>query len=200
MASDYARLLPDVTTEAPLDRAVLTAFVEMVMQAGDGHVAEVGCGAGRVTAHLAGVGLQVVGLDVSPGMATVARSRHPHLAFAVAHAAALPLRPGALAGLAAWYSLIHMPTELLPGVLTEFARVMRPGAPVVLAFQSGEGERVDRATSYGHPVPLSYYRHRTQDVADVLGGAGFALHATVRREATQAHETTPQSFLLAQRR
>jgi ubiquinone/menaquinone biosynthesis C-methylase UbiE len=200
VASDYARLLPDVTTEAPLDRAVLAAFVEMVKQSGDGLVAEVGCGSGRVTAHLADAALRIVGLDLSPGMATVARSARPDLAFAVAHAGALPLRSGTLGGLVAWYSLINLRTDLLPGVLAEFARVTRPGAPVVVAFQSGDGERVDRTTAYGHPVPLTYYRHRVEDVADSLAAAHLTLHATVRREPLRAHETTPQAFLLAQRR
>jgi ubiquinone/menaquinone biosynthesis C-methylase UbiE len=200
VASDYARLLPDVTTEAPLDRAVLAAFVEMVKQSGDGLVAEVGCGSGRVTAHLADAALRIVGLDLSPGMATVARSARPDLAFAVAHAGALPIRSGALGGLIAWYSLINLRTDHLPGVLAEFARVTRPGAPVVVAFQSGGGERVDRTTAYGHPVPLTYYRHRIEDVTDALASADFALHATVRREPSAAHETTPQAFLLAQRR
>lgn len=55
-------------------------------------------------------------------------------------------------------------------------------------------------TSYGHPVPLTYYRHRIADVAVALAGAGFTLHATVRREPSLVHETTPQAFLLAQRR
>lgn len=200
VAADYALLLPDVTAEAPLDRAVLAAFTEMVKQSGDGLVAEVGCGSGRITAHLADAALRVVGLDLSSGMTTVSRSARPDLAFAVADAGALSLRAGALGGLVAWYSLIHVPTDLLPGVLDEFARVTRPGAPVVVAFQSGEGERVDRPTSYGHPVPLTYYRHRVRDMEDALAGAHFALHATVHREPSRAHETTPQAFLLAQRR
>lgn len=134
VASDYARLLPDMSSDAPLDRAVLTAFVEMVEQSGDGPVADIGCGSGRVTAHLADAALRIIGLDLSPGMATVARFARPDLAFAVAHAGALPLRSGALAGLVAWYSLINLPGELLPEVLGEFARVVRPGAPVVVAF------------------------------------------------------------------
>ena len=200
VALDYARLLTDVTAEAPLDRAVLSAFTEMVKQSGDGLVAEVGCGSGRITAHLADAALRIVGLDLSRGMATVARSARPDLGFAVANAGALPIRSGALGGLVAWYSLIHLPTDLLPGVLAEFARVTRPGAPVVVAFQSGGGELVERTTAYGHPVPLTYYRHRIEDMADALAGADLALHATVRREQSQAHETTPQAFLLAQRR
>jgi ubiquinone/menaquinone biosynthesis C-methylase UbiE len=189
-----------VTAEAPLDRAVLAAFVEMVKQSGDGLVAEVGCGSGRVTAHLADAALRIVGLDLSPAMATVARSARPDIAFAVAHAGALPIRSGALGGLVAWYSLINLPTDHLPAVLAEFARVMQPGAPVVVAFQCGEGERVDRTIAYGHSVPMTYYRHRIGDVVDALVGEGFALHATVRREQSRAHEYTPQALMIAHRR
>ena len=199
VAANYARLLPDVTAEAPLDRAVLGAFTEMVKQSGDGLVAEVGCGSGRITAHLADAALRIFGLDLSPGMTMVARSARPDLAFAVADAGRLPLRSGALGGLVAWYSLINMPSDVLPGVLTEFARVTRPGAPVVVAFQSGAGERVDRTGAYGLPVTFTYYRHRVQDMEDALFGADFGLHATVRREPSQGHETTPQTFLLAVR-
>ena len=199
VATTYARLLPDMSLEEPLDRAVLTAFVAMVGRP-VGFVAEVGCGSGRVTAHLAQAGLPMVGLDLSPGMVAVARAGHSHLGFVAADAGALPLRSGCLSGVVAWYSLINLPTDLLTGVFGEFARVTRPGAPVVLAFQSGEGERVDRPTAYGHPVPLTYYRHRVEDVAGALAHAGFVLHATVRREPESAHETTPQAFLLARRR
>lgn len=198
VAPDYARLLPDMSVEAPLDRAVLAAFVGLA-RPGDGPVAEIGCGSGRVTAHLADEGLRMVGLDLSPCMVAMARSVRPDLALAVAHAEALPVRSGCLGGLVAWYSPIHLPTDRLPGVLAEFARVTSPGAPVVVAFQCGQGERVDRDTAYGHPVPLTYHRHRVQDVADALSAAGFALHASLRREPSQAHETVPQAFLLARR-
>ena len=197
VAPDYARLLPDMRVEAPPDLAVLSAFVALVEQSEAGPVAEVGCGSGRVTAHLADTGLPMLGLDLSPGMVAAARSAHPDLPFAAAHAGALPLRSGALAGLVAWYSLIHLPSTVLPEVLDEFARVLRPGAPLVVAFQSGRGERVDRATSYGHPVPLSYFRHRVEDVADALAGASFTLQETVHREPSLVHETTAQAFLVA---
>lgn len=200
VASNYARMLPDVSAEAPLDRAVLLAFAEMVRLAGDGLVAEVGCGSGRVTAHLADASLRIVGLDLSPGMVTVAQSARPDLGFAAADAAELPIRSGALAGLIAWYSLTNLPTDLLPGVFAGFARVLRPGAPVLVAFPCGEGQTVQRTSSYGHPVSLTFYRHRLTAVADALMAAGLEPYATVRREQSLVHETTPQAFLLAHRR
>ena len=182
-----------------MDRAVLAAFVEMA-EAVDGFALEVGCGSGRVTAYLADAGLPIFGIDLSPGMARIARSARPDLAFTAAHAGALPLRDGAVRGLVAWYSLINLPSDALPGVAAEFARVARPGAPILVAFQSGDGEQVVRETSYGHDVALTYYRHRVADVSAALADAGLALHATVQRRPRpdMGHETTPQAFLLTQ--
>ena len=200
VAPAYAALLPDLSVEAPLDRAVLAAFVETVGEAGGGLVAEVGCGSGRVTAHLADAGLRVVGLDLAPAMARAARTARPDLLVAAADTLALPLRTGALGGLVSWYSVVTTPPAQLPAVVAECARVLRPGAPVVVAFQSGNGERVDRSTSYGLPVSLTYYRHSLDLVVQALEAADLVLRATVRREPSLAHETTPQALLLAERR
>lgn len=199
MAVDYARLLPDMSLEAPLDRAVLRGFTEMVLEGGNHLVVEVGCGSGRVTRHLAEAGLTVVGFDLSLEMVRLARESGADVPFGVAHAGALPLSGGRFGGVVCWYSLINLPAEALPGVCVELARVACPGAPVVIAFQSGAGEKVERESSYGRPVPLTYYRHRAEDMVQALVDAGFTMHATVRREQALAFESTPQTALLARR-
>ena len=132
-------------------------------------------------------------------MVTVASSLRPDIPFAAAHMGALPVRTGVLAGVVAWYSVINLPAVALPQVFGEFGRVMSPGAPVLLAFQCGEEERVDRTSAYGHPVPMIYYRHALDDMATALVEAGFRLHSTLRREPELGHETTPQGFLMAHR-
>lgn len=199
VAREYARLVPDMTLETPLDRAILAAFAEMVNEHADALVAEVGCGSGRVTKHLSDAGLRIVGLDLSPAMVEIARASHTRLPFAAAQAAALPLGTGALGGLISWYSLINLPTGALPEVFTEFARVTRPGAPVAVAFQCGDGQRVDRTTSYGQSVLLTYYRHRIDDVSEALEAAGFAPYASVNRAAVLPFESTSQAILLVRR-
>lgn len=113
-------MLPDLTLEAPLDRAVLSAFVGMLNGQQCALVAEVGCGSGRVAAHLPDAGLPVIGLDLSPAMATVASSLRPAISFAAAHMGALPLNPHVLAGVVAWYSVMNLPAEALPQVFGEF--------------------------------------------------------------------------------
>ena len=83
VALDYADLLRDALAASPHDRAVLGLFAELVLAAGGGPVADLGCGPGRVTAHLARLGLDAFGIDLSPGMVEVARRDHPGLRFAV---------------------------------------------------------------------------------------------------------------------
>ena len=199
VAEDYARLLSESVTDEPLDRAVLAAFIELVKSTGGGPVADVGCGTGRLTAQLADADLDVLGLDLSEGMVRVGHAARPDLSFTVGHAAALPLRSGAVGGVMAWYSLINTRPDLIPSALAEFCRVLRPGGPLVLAFQSGQGERVDRETAYGHALPITYFRHRVEDVTDAALAVGFRIYATVQRHPALPHETTPQVFILALR-
>lgn len=60
-----------------MDRAVLAGFAELVQAAGAGPVADLGCGPGRVTAHLDALGLPAFGVDLSPEMVALARRHLP---------------------------------------------------------------------------------------------------------------------------
>ena len=79
LARNYARLVPDMSLKAVLDRAVLRAFAEMLTEDSEAVVADVGCGAGRVTKYLHDTALRIVGLDLAPGMASIAQTSHPKL-------------------------------------------------------------------------------------------------------------------------
>ena len=112
----------------PWLRAALVAFVEQVRPLGP--VMDVGCGPGTVTAYLAGLGLDVSGVDLSPHMGDHAHRLHPGQRFAVASATDLGLAPASLGGLLGWWSLFNLPRCVLPEVLVvrPGARARRPGA------------------------------------------------------------------------
>ncbi|HAN36452.1 MAG: methyltransferase domain-containing protein [Ilumatobacteraceae bacterium] len=183
--------------EGPIDRALLGAFVELMAHADGRPVADVGCGPGRVAALLAAQGLDVIGVDASPGMLAVARRTHPGIRFELGLLTDLPVPDGSLAGAVCWYSIIHTPAEHLGTVGAELLRALAPGAHLLVAFQAGNGERVHRSEVHGRPVSLTSYRHAPDEVAGCLAGAGLQVLARAVREAESAHESTPQAFILA---
>jgi SAM-dependent methyltransferase len=195
IAEDYAALFRDQLAVRPLDRALLAGFAELVGEGG--RVADLGCGPGVVTAHLASLGLSAFGLDLSEGMLAIARRENPGLRFEQGSMRHLDLPDGALGGVVSWYSTIHTPQEELPAVYAEFRRVLAPGGHLLLAFQCGDEPR-RHERPWGHPVTLDFRRMRPERVVTLLEAAGFTLvQQTVRTADTDQGESTPQAFLIA---
>lgn len=133
VAASYADLVRNILSETPYERAILALFADLVHAAGGGPVVDVGCGPGRITAHLHELGVDSFGIDLSPGMINVARRDHPGLRFEVGSMTDLDLAEGSVAGLVAWYSLIHIPDAWISSVFAHFRRVLRPGGPLLVS-------------------------------------------------------------------
>ncbi|HWG28058.1 class I SAM-dependent methyltransferase [Actinospica sp.] len=177
VAESYAEQTRDALSGVPFLRAALRLFADSVHDRGGGVVADVGCGPGHVTAHLQTLGVDVVGIDLSPAMIDVARRDHPHLAFTVGSMTRLGVPDGALSGLLAFWSLIHIPDDEIPGVLGEFRRVLRPDAPLLVGFHLGDRSRLKTQGYGGHPMKVYVHRRPAERVAGWLREAGFVVTA-----------------------
>jgi SAM-dependent methyltransferase len=197
VAEEYAAHFRDELVRRPLERAVLGLFAELV--GGDGPVADLGCGPGRSTAHLASLGVNVFGLDLSESMLAIARRENPGLRFEQGSMLELDLPDGTLAGAMSFYSSIHTPVDRLPALFAEFHRVLTPGAPLLVAFQAGDEHR-HHDRPFGIPVSLTFQRRQPDHIAELLTAAGFTLMSrTVREPDPVLEETSPQAFLIARR-
>ncbi|MEO6086487.1 MAG: class I SAM-dependent methyltransferase [Umezawaea sp.] len=177
VAAGYADLLRDAMADEPHLRAALALFADLVRTAGDGPVCDIGCGPGRLTADLRDLGLDAFGIDLSPAMIDVARRDHPDLRFEVGSMTDPVLADASLAGLFAWFSLIHIPDDEIPTVLAHFRRVLRPGGPLLVAFHVGD-ETVLKTVGYGgHPMNVHIHRRRPATVSAWLRDAGFTVDA-----------------------
>lgn len=199
VAADYARMLRDDLEADPYDRAMLALFAEQVRAGGNRTVADVGCGPGRITAHLATLGLEAFGIDLSPGMIEVARRDHPQLRFTVGSMTDLDLPDGELGGLLAWFSTIHLPADQMPVACAELHRILAPGGRALLAFQVGD-ERLRREQAYGHRVTYDIYRRRPEQVEALLTAAGFTPLARLIREPDGMPAGTPPAAYLLVRK
>lgn len=181
VAESYGRLSAPIAEDVQ-DRALLTAFADLVREDGGGPVADLGCGTGRVTAYLASAGLEVAGIDLSPEMLAVARRNHPELRFSEGSLLGPDLPDGGLAGAVAWYSIIHTPPARLPEVCAEMFRVLRPGGHLQLAFQVGD--QWQHLTDWqGHDgLSLDAYRQPVERVGELVVDAGFEVLTQVLRD------------------
>jgi ubiquinone/menaquinone biosynthesis C-methylase UbiE len=201
MAEQYYELFRAEFDDAPLDRALLNGFAEMVRRDHpDPQLLEVGSGPGSVAAHLHQLGLPVRGIDLSPVMVELARREHPGVSFDVGEMGALDVADAGMAGVVAWYSLIHVPVSRRPRVISEFYRVLRPGGYALLAFQIGD-DTLHLDEAFGHEVSLDFHRLQPDAVVALLDDEGFELTARLVKapESTSAAAKIPQGFLIARK-
>nr|WP_314141745.1 methyltransferase domain-containing protein [uncultured Rhodococcus sp.] len=194
VAESYADLVRDELDGRHLEHGLLATFADRVSSGG---VLEVGCGTGRITEHLHRLGLEVAGMDLSPNMIEVARREYPHLRFGVGSMEALDAGDSSLAGIVAWYSIIHTPPQQLSAIFDELHRVLVPEGLLLLAFQAGN-ERVRLEQAYGHSVSYDAYRLDPDVVAGMLVETNFEVDVRVHR-APMGYESTSQAFLIARK-
>src|SRR5262245_60027648 len=135
-ADAYASHLAAELDRKPLDRHLLNRFAEGVR--GRGLVADLGCGPGHVAKYLQSQGVSVVGIDLSSGMIRCAARLNPGIEFRIGDMRALDVPTASLAGVIAFYAIVHFKGDELRPVLTEMRRVLVPGGVALLAFHIGE--------------------------------------------------------------
>ena len=188
VADNYVAMNVGDLAPAPWLRAALAAFAEDVRALGP--VLDVGCGPGTVTAHLATLGVDVSGVDLSPRMIAHARRLHPALRFAVASATDLDLAEASLGGVLGWWSLFNLPRNVLPDVLISFARALVPGGQLLLGTHVGDGD-IERTEVYGMPVTWTTHLWQPQQLAALLSQAGLQPVAELRLPPTPANPSAP---------
>ncbi|MGW7681158.1 class I SAM-dependent methyltransferase [Kribbella sp. NPDC054772] len=139
----------------------------------DGPVLDVGCGPGRTTGLLAARDLRVLGIDLSPGMIEVARRDHPDLDFRVGSMTALDLPDGSMSGVVSWWSVIHLPRDVVPQAFAEFHRVLAPGGVLLMGFHVG-AESTHKTSGYGgHAMNIHVHRWTAAALSEIAVEAGF---------------------------
>jgi SAM-dependent methyltransferase len=185
LSVEYAVHVAGELAGKPLDRSLLDRFAEQVR--GAGPVCEIGCGPGHVARYLHDRGVDVAGIDLSPGMVEQARKLHPGIVFRVGDMLALDVEDRTFAGVVAFYSIVHIAPEGLPEAFREVRRVLRPGGTALVAFHVGD-EVLRPGELWGIPITLDWIFHRTEDVARSMTAAGLEVVETVEREPYEGVE------------
>ena len=203
IAEAYTSRYVDELQHKPLDRALLTAFVDELREAGDlsaSLVADVGCGPGHVARFLSSLGAGVCGVDLSPAMCAIARELNPGATFYEASMYALPVADGAWDGIVAFYALCHVAHRDLGRVLNEFHRVVKDGGPLLIAYHGGDEVR-HTDELMGATVDLDFHFHAAPTLRLLLDEAGFDVDAVLERRAYEPFEVaTTRVYMQARKR
>ena len=115
---------PVIVAEEPVVQSILAQYPR-------GTALDAACGTGRHAKYLASQGHSVTGLDASPAMLEVARSKIPSARFEVADLSSIPMPNDAVDLAVCSLALTHC-QELGPPI-RELARVVRPGGTLVIS-------------------------------------------------------------------
>lgn len=184
----------DIRTH-PWLKAAIDVFADTVADLGP--VLDVGCGPGTVTAYLAERGLDVTGVDLSPGMIGHARRLYPGCSFQVGSCTDMNLADSSMGGLLGWWSLFNLPRDVLPTVLASFARALRPGGQVIVATHAGDDDVVRTEGYGGVPVQWTTYQWQPEHLFELMTQAGLHPVAELRLPADMT--SGPSVVLVGQR-
>ena len=197
LAENYAEHVFGELQHKPSDRRLLERFAAATL---GGRVCDMGCGPGHVARYLRSAGADVFGLDLSPRMLEQARRLNPEITFREGNMLALDLADESLAGIAAFYAIVNLPSPVLPAVLGQMHRVLRPAGLLLLAFHAGD-QKIEVSQLWGQPITMGFYFHDPQSIARLLETEGFVVEESLMREpyAPEVEYQSQRAYILARK-
>ena len=198
VARKYADEIYGELAGKPFDRDVLDHFVDRVR--GQGPVCDLGCGPAQIARYLSDRGVGALGADFSEGMLVEARRLNPDLQFVQTSMLALGLRSESLAGVAAFYSIIHIPREKVVEALAEVRRVLQPGGLFLFTFHLGS-EDSHHDEFFGQRVSLDVALFTTAEMLGYLTAADFVIEQVQERDpySPEVEYQSRRGYILASR-
>jgi ubiquinone/menaquinone biosynthesis C-methylase UbiE len=178
VAEHYAAEYFDELSRKPFDCDLLTRFAQGLPR--NARVCDIGCGPGHIARFLANQSLAVTGIDLSPAMVATARRLNPGMTFETGDMLELPFADQWFAGIAAFYSLIHIERELLPRALMELYRVLTPEGRLLVTFHAGEGE-IHRNEWFCQAVAVHVTLFTSAEMTKAMKKAGFRIGEVLER-------------------
>ena len=197
VADEYVRRIADELRHKPLDRELLERFAARVRDAGP--VCDMGCGPGHVARYLCELGVQVCGIDLSPALVERASRLNPGIVFQQGDMMALDAPDNAWAGIAAFYSIVHVPRDEMARALGELFRVLRPGGILLLSFHIGD-DTIHLDEWWDQKVCIDFFFFRSDEMAGYLRAAGFEIDEIVEREPyAEVEHPSRRAYIFARR-
>ena len=179
VAEEYAEAFYGEHEKKPKDREILHRFSQKI---GDRKpVWDLGCGPGQTAEYLKNLGVEISGLDLSEKLLEQARTVHPEIQFRKGNILELEFEDDSIAGVVAFYAIVHFTEEQVGTAFREVFRVLQPGGIFLLTYHIGE-ETIHLDEFLGKDIDIDFMFFTTDFISDCLKKSGFEEIETIERE------------------
>jgi uncharacterized protein YceH (UPF0502 family) len=174
LAEAYAIALADELERKPFDRW----FLEELAGNAPGQGLDIGCGPGQVAGYLAGLDMEMTGLDLSGTMISQARELHPEITFVQGTFAVSPMPRGSdprdpgWGLVTAWYAFVHLAQSEIAAMTASLAKVLCRGGYLAIAAHVGQ-EVQHPGELFGEPTDLDFVLHDPEVIITAAEAAGL---------------------------
>jgi ubiquinone/menaquinone biosynthesis C-methylase UbiE len=179
VAKEYAETFFGEHEKKPKDQEILHRFSQEV---GDRRpVWDFGCGPGQTTKYLKDLGIEISGLDLSEKILEQARTIHPEINFKKGNILGLGFENDSIAGVVAFYAIVHFTKEQVGIAICEAFRVLQPGGIFLFTYHIGE-ETIHLDEFLGKKVDIDFMFFTTDFIFSCLKDSGFEKIEIIERE------------------
>jgi SAM-dependent methyltransferase len=163
----------------PMDRDLLGRFAREIGEREP--VWDLGCGPGETTGYLCGLGIKASGLDLSGRILEQARVNKPGIHFRRGNILALDFESGSIAGITAFYAIVHFTKNQVATAFKEIFRVLQPEGALLLTYHVGD-ETIHINEFLGTKVDIDFMLFTSGVISEYLVDAGFGNVEILERE------------------
>jgi SAM-dependent methyltransferase len=179
-AKSYADKFSDELSKKHFDRILLKSFASENLDTGK--LIDLGCGPGHTTKYLSGCGLtDILGIDISSRMVTVAKDMNPQLDFEVADILNLKYPNNLFGSAIAFYSIVHFDHNQVTIAFKEIKRILKENAEFLFSFHIGDNT-VHLDHFLDQQVSIDFFFFETHQITDLLVKAGFEIIDVIERQ------------------
>jgi ubiquinone/menaquinone biosynthesis C-methylase UbiE len=185
VAIEYAEEFSGEHEKKPKDREILHRFSQEI---GDRRpVWDFGCGPGQTAGYLKNLGVEISGLDLSEKILKQARTLHPEIHFRRGNILEVEFEDNSIAGVVAFYAIVHFTEEQVGMAFREVFRVLQPGGIFLLTYHIGE-ETIHIDEFLGKKIDIDFMFFTSDFIFSCLKDSGFEKVEIIEREPYPAVE------------
>lgn len=179
VAKEYSETFCGEHEKKPKDQEILRRFSREI--GNKKPVWDFGCGPGQTTKYLKNLGIEISGLDLSEEILEQARAINPDIHFRKGNILELEFGNDSIAGIVAFYTIVHFTKEQVRVAFGEIFRVLKPGGIFLFTYHIGE-ETIRVEEFLGKKVDIELMLFKTDFIYRCLKKSGFEIIEVIDRE------------------